>query len=297
MKKKRLKLSYEQRQKWGGFLFTLPFVIGFIFFFLYPFVQAVIFSFNELVLTPSTYELEWQGLGNYGYALQVHPEFSRIFTEVLVKLARELPLILGFSLFAAALLNQRFRGRALVRALFFLPVILGSGVAMKMEMKDYSQIMLQAIQEGSPLGAALRTLFETVRLPQGMIDFVIEAIRSLPIVIRASGVQILIFLAGLQSIPREVYEAADVEGATGWEQFWLVTFPMLTPLIVTNIVYTIIDSFTAMNNELVLLIRETMQRGAGYGVSMAMAMLYFSVIAIILAAVYLSLSKRVFYQV
>lgn len=297
MSRKRFRLGYEQRHKLGGFLFTLPFVIGFILFFLYPFIQAVIFSFNELVLTSSTYELEWQGLSNYGYALQVHPEFSRIFTEVLVKLATELPLILGFSLFAATLLNQRFRGRPIVRALFFLPVILGAGVALKLEMSDYSQIMLQAAQDASPVGAALRTLFERAHLPQGMVDFVMDAIRSLPMVIRASGVQILIFLAGLQGISREVYEAANVEGATGWEQFWLITFPMLTPLIVTNLVYTIIDSFTTMNNELVLLIRETMQRGAGYGASMAMAMLYFSVIAVILIIVYGISSKWAFYHV
>jgi ABC-type polysaccharide transport system permease subunit len=174
---------------------------------------------------------------------------------------------------------------------------MGAGVAMKMEMSDYSQIMLQAAQDASPLGAALRGLFERAHLPQGMVDFVMDAIRSLPVVIRASGVQILIFLAGLQGISREVYEAADVEGATGWEQFWLITFPMITPLIVTNLVYTIIDSFTAMNNELILLIRDTMTRGAGYGVSMAMAMLYFAVIAVILVVVYLAASKRTFYHV
>ncbi len=295
--KKRFYMSYEQRQKLGGFLFTLPFVIGFILFFLYPFIQAIILSFNEMVLTASTYELEFRGWYNYSYALQIHPEFSRTFTEVLVKLVTEAPLIMGFSLFAATLLNQRFKGRALVRALFFLPVIMGAGVAMKMEMSDYSQIMLQAAQDASPLGAALRGLFERAHLPQGMVDFVMDAIRSLPVVIRASGVQILIFLAGLQGISREVYEAADVEGATGWEQFWLITFPMITPLIVTNLVYTIIDSFTAMNNELILLIRDTMTRGAGYGVSMAMAMLYFAVIAVILVVVYLAASKRTFYHV
>ncbi len=297
--KKKISLSFDKRQKIGGFLFTLPFIIGFVLFFLYPFIQAIILSFNELVLTSTTFELQWRGLENYGYALQIHPEFSRVFTEVLVKLAIELPLIIGFSFFAATILNQEFKGRAVARMLFFLPVILGSGVVMKMEMNDYSLIMLQHLQEGSSIfgGAALRTLFETARFPSGMVDFVIDAIQSLPTVIRASGVQILIFLAGLQSIPREVYEAANVEGATGWEQFWLITFPMLSPLILTNVIYTIVDSFTAMNNELILLIRETMLRGAGYGVSMAMAMLYFAVIGIILFLAFAILSRRIFYHV
>lgn len=299
VQRKRSYLTFSQMQKIGGFLFTLPFVMGFILFFAYPFIQAVILSFNELVLTSETFELQWRGLYNYGYALQVHPEFSRVFTEVLVKLATELPLILGFSFFAATILNQNFRGRALVRMLFFLPVILGSGVVMKLEMNDYSQIMLDAIRQSSSVfqGDALQAMFESARLPDGMVEYIVNAIESLPAVIRASGVQILIFLAGLQSIPREVYEAANVEGATPWEQFWLIIFPMLTPLILTNTVYTIVDSFTAMNNELVLLIRETMLRGAGYGVSMAMAMLYFAAISIILIIVFVLLSRRVFYQV
>ena len=183
--------------------------------------------------------------------------------------------------------------------LFFLPVILGSGVVMKLEINDYSQIMLDAVRQSSSVfqGPALQAMFESARLPDGMVEYIVSAIESLPAVIRASGVQILIFLAGLQSIPREIYEAADVEGATPWEQFWLITFPMLTPLILTNTVYTIVDSFTAMNNELVILIRETMLRGAGYGVSMAMAMLYFAAITLILIIVFAALSRRVFYHV
>lgn len=297
--KKRMRMSFTKRQKLGGFLFTVPFLIGFVLFFAYPFGQAILFSFNELVLTPQTFELQWKGLENYGYALQIHPEFSKTFTEVLVKLAVELPLIIAFSFFSAAILNEDFRGRSIMRTLFFLPVILGAGVVLKMEIKDYSQIMLQHMQENSAFfgGTAVRTFFEAARFPGGMVDFVIDAIKSLPIVIRASGVQILIFLAGLQSIPKQVYEAANVEGATGWESFWLITFPMMTPLIMTNIIYTIVDSFTAMNNELILLIRETMLRGAGYGVSMAMAMIYFGVIGIILLLVFAILSRRVFYQV
>lgn len=109
--------------------------------------------------------------------------------------------------------------------------------------------------------------------------------------------QILIFLAGLQSIPREIYEAVSVEGATPWERFWLVTFPMLSPLLLTNIIYTIVDSLTAMNNQLVIMIRDTMLRGAGYGAAMAMAMIYFVTIAIILLVVYRLISRKIFYYV
>jgi len=274
-------------------------VIGFFLFFLYPLVQAVIFSFNELVLTSTTFELQPRGWENYRYALQVHPEFTRTFVEVIGQLLTRLPLIIAFSFFAATLLNQEFRGRALVRALFFLPVIMSAGIVMRLEMSDYSVIMLQASRSGAGFGGAvLRNLFaESAYMPSWLLDYVIGAAESLPIVIRSSGVQILIFLAGLQSIPREIYEAVSVEGATPWERFWLVTFPMLTPLLLTNVVYTIVDSLTAMNNELVIMIRDTMLRGAGYGAAMAMAMIYFVTIAIILLVVYRLISRRIFYYV
>lgn len=298
MAKKRMFLSFRQRQLLGGILFTLPFVVGFLLFFLRPLIQAVQFSFSELVLTSTTYELDPRGWSNYLYALQRHPEFSRKFTEVLTDLATRLPMIIAFSFFAANIINQDFKGRTLVRVLFFLPVIMGAGVIMKLEIDDYSLIMLEHAREGARFGgAALRSIFENSSIPEGMMEYVVDAAESLPTVIRASGVQILIFLAGLQSIPRDVYEAASVEGATAWERFWLITFPMLTPLILTNVVYTVIDSFTVMNNELVLLIRTTMLEGAGYGVGMAMAMIYFTAIAIVLALVFAILSKRVFYHV
>lgn len=295
----RIRISYARKKMIGGFLFTLPFVIGFFLFFLYPLIQAAIISFNELVLTSTTFELQPRGWENYRYALQVHPEFTRTFIDVIVQLLMRLPLVLAFSFFAATLLNQHFRGRAVVRALFFLPVIMGAGIVMRMEMNDYALIMLQASRSGAAFGGeALRSLFENnMYLPPWLLDYVVDAAESLPVVIRSSGVQILIFLAGLQAIPREIYEAANVEGATPWERFWLITFPMLTPLILTNIVYTIIDSFTAMNNELVIMIRDTMLSGAGYGVSMAMAMLYFLAIALILVIVFRLLSRRVFYYV
>lgn len=295
--KRRFRLTYTRQKQIGGVLFVLPFVVGFVLFFLAPFYQAVKLSLNELVLTPTTYELRYRGFENFRYALMVHPDFNRTFVEVMGQLLGRLPLILGFSLFAATLLNQNFRGRALVRALFFLPVIMAAGIVMRLEVEDYALIMLQERQRGVFGGAFLRSIFENAQLPQALLDYVASAADSLPFVIRASGVQILIFLAGLQSIPREVYEAASVEGATPWERFWLITFPMLSPLILTNVVYTIIDSFTAMNNQLVIMIRTTMLTGAGYGVAMAMAIIYFSAVALILLAVYGMMSRRIFYHV
>ncbi|MGB4163816.1 MAG: sugar ABC transporter permease, partial [Bacillota bacterium] len=139
--KRRFRWTFERRQKLGGFLFTMPFIVGFVLFFLVPFAQAVIFSFNELKLTSTTYELVPKGVSNYEYALFVHPSFVKQLTELMGDLLVEMPLILAFSFFAATLINQKFAGRGLIRVIFFLPVIYSAGVIQKLEVEDYSAIM------------------------------------------------------------------------------------------------------------------------------------------------------------
>ena len=296
--KRRFRWTFERRQKLGGFLFTTPFIVGFMLFFLVPFAQAVIFSFNELKLTSTTYELVPKGFSNYGYALFTHPSFVRTLTELIEDLLVEAPLILAFSFFAATLLNQKFTGRTLIRVIFFLPVIYSAGVIQKLEVEDYAAIMYATSRRTATFlsSDSLKALFAAAHLPGAMTRYVNAMIDNLPDVIRSSGVQILIFLAGLQSIPPETYEAADVEGATPWEKFWLVTFPMVSPLILTNLVYTIIDSFTDMNNTVLRLIEEVLWRGYGYGASMAMAMLYFGAVSLVLIVAFALVSRRVFYR-
>lgn len=298
MAKNRIRISYRQRQILGGLLFTFPFIIGFSLFFLYPFIQSIIFSLNKLELGKTGYVLQWQGLQNYRYALLTHPTFNRVFTESIAQTLSGLPMVLGFSLFAASILNQKFKGRAIARMILFLPVILGAGVVLKMEVDDYAYIMSKHARDSLYFaGPALRDLLTTARLPDAVLDYLIDVINRIPEIINASGVQILIFLAGFQAIPASIYEAADVEGATAWERFWLITFPSLSPLILTNVVYTIVDSFTSMQNELILLIEDISFTGAGFGVSMAMTMLYFFFVAALLAVVYAVISRWVFYNV
>lgn len=167
-----------------------------------------------------------------------------------------------------------------------------------MEQADYilGQLRSSVVESGVLSGAVLRQFLYELRIPETSLDYVISAVDRIPEIVRASGVQILIFLAGLQSIPRSLYEAADVEGFTSWECFWLITLPMLSPLILTNAVYTIIDSFTTPANPLVKLVRDTAFGGGGFGLSSAMGVLYFLSIAVILLLAGAVISKYVFYE-
>ena len=182
--------------------------------------------------------------------------------------------------------------------IFFLPVIMGAGIILAMEQTDYMMLLHSAPAADTTAvgGDALRNLLFQMNLPETLLEYVVSAVERIPQIIRASGVQILIFLAGLQSISPALFEAADVEGATAWERFWMITFPMMSPLILTNVVYSIIDSFTSAYNELIVLIRSTAFGGAGYGVSSAMSWIYYLAILVILGITIRIISRNVFYH-
>jgi len=295
----KIRMKKGHREALSGILFTLPFTIGFIFLFLRPFIQAIVFSFNSLSIGPEGYSLDFVGFGNYANALFVQPDFVRTWVETTAQMVINVPLILAFAFFSAIMLNQRFKGRTAARVLYFLPVILASGIVLELEQDNYFIQSLQSLEETERGFMSLETLgtfLMKLKLPTGLLEFIMAAVQRAPFIIRNSGVQILVFLAGLQSIPPSLYEAANVEGGTSWENFWNITFPMLSPLILTNIVYTIVDSLANPQNELVKLIRTSAFGSAGYGVSTAMAVLYFlGTFAILLVAIAI-VSRWVFYH-
>lgn len=299
---KNIRLSMEKREALAGYLFCLPFILGFIFMVLYPFVQSIIFSLNRLEIKPDGYELVFVRLENYHRALFVNAEFPRILVETVLRMFSFVPLVLTFSFFAAILLNQKFKGRLLARLIFFLPVILAAEIVQRIEMTDY-MTLLQSMDTSSDYGltsilsmSSLSQFLLMLKLPQGLLLYIIQGVGRVSEVIRASGIQILIFLAGLQSIPASLYEAADVEGATGWENFWMITLPLLSPLILTNVVYTIVDFFISVNNPMIDFLQTNAFGGAGYGVAMAMSWIYFLVVGIIIMVTIRIISKTVFYM-
>lgn len=293
------RLSLSQQKALTGYLFSLPFIIGFILFFLAPFIQGLIFSMNRLVIVKGGYELHFIKWENYRYALQVDAKFIPTFAATFLNMLLDVPAIIFFAFFAAVLLNHKFKGRLLARSIFFLPVILGSGVVLSLEQTDYMWSMLEQSSNaitGFMSGPALTNFLMELKIPPQMMIYVISVVERVPEVIRASGIQILIFLAGLQSISGSLYEAAKVEGASGWQSFWMITLPIMSPIILANVVYSIVDSFLAANNELVVYIRATAFGGAGFGIGTAMGVMYFAAVSVVLAVVVGIMSRWVFYQ-
>ncbi|MBH1941139.1 sugar ABC transporter permease [Mobilitalea sibirica] len=297
-KKHKKPKSMAYRNAVTGYLFTLPFIIGFIMFLLVPMFQSLRMAFSDVVFQDGiTYD--FIGLDNFKYAFTVDPDFYPNMIAELIQMAYSVPSIIIFSFFIAIVLNQQFKGRGLVRAIFFLPVILSSGVLVGLETNNSLMAGLKdVIAETSNLTSITDTVKKMI-LPEGVtigpIMYVFDAVDQVYDIAIASGIQIIIFLSGLQTISPSMFEAAKIEGATAWETFWKITFPMISSLILVNVIYSIIDFFLKTDNEVMDLIKQTMVSKVEYGLSSAMAWTYFAVVAVIIGVVSAIISKKVYY--
>ncbi len=297
------RLSMRAKEAIAGLLFVLPFLIGFFFIFLPLITESLRYSFSDMEVTLDGYVLtkaKENGLAHYIKAFAIDPDFNLQLLSSIGGMVVQIPMVLIFSFFAANLLNQKFRGRTVARSIMFLPVIISSGIVIALENSDLLVSTLSTTNEltGSDFASALNMtqfLYDYTSLPISVISFLSSAVTGLYDIIIASGIQILIFLAGLQSISPSLYEASSMEGATQWENFWKITFPMISPLILVNSVYTVVDLFTNDNNEMMTEIKRTIFSEINYGYGSAMAWIYFVCIAIIIAVVGGVISKHVFY--
>ena len=309
--KRRKTASLDKRKARGGWLFVLPFVLGFVLIYIPIIIDSIRYSFSlasyaDVAGAPMNFE--FVGWSNYSNALFKDANFVEKLVQGLTDMVMDIPMILIFSLFMAVLLNQKMAGRAVFRAIFFIPVILSTGLMESIEgMNTIGQNMEGAngIDDGSGQSAAgdlvstldLQQMFDGMAVGQGLVSFVTDAINNIFDIVNRSGVQMLIFLAGLQSISPAIYESVQIDGATAWETFWKITFPMISPMILVNAVYTIIDSFTTESNIVMNYIQEVFgQSVEGKGISSAMAWMYFLVVLAIIGLVAAIMSAYVFYQ-
>lgn len=297
-KKQRKPKTMAYKNAVTGYLFVLPFIIGFIAFLLVPMGQSLRMAFSSIKFEDGIV-YSFVKLQNFKYAFTVDPDFVPRMTSELVQMAYSVPSIIIFSFFISIILNQEFKGRGLVRAIFFLPVILSSGVLVGLETNN---TLMSGLKDVIAESSNLTSITDTVKkmfLPDGAnlgpINYVFDAVDRVYDIAIASGIQIIIFLSGLQTISPSMFEAAKIEGATAWETFWKITFPMISSLILVNVIYSIIDFFVKSDNEVMNLIKQTMVSKVEYGLSSAMAWTYFAVVAVIIAVVSAIISKKVYY--
>lgn len=305
--KKRKIASLDRRKARAGWLFVLPFVIGFVLVYLPMVYDSIVMSFTKVhIITGGGFYLEYVGWENYMDALFEDTGFVQTLVSGLAQMAFEIPAILIFSLFMAVLLNQKMVGRAAFRAIFFLPVVLATGIMESIDAQNVLDSYMDSgsIETGEGTNTAaeivsaidLQVLFSNMKVGTELVAYVAKAINQIYDIVNRSGVQMLIFLAALQSISPAIYESCKIDGATSWETFWKITFPMISPMILVNGVYTIIDSFTTDSNAVMSYVSKVYTEADGQTLSSAMAWMYFLIIMAIVAIIGGIFSAYVFYQ-
>ena len=292
-KKKRL-YGIEKIKSKYGLLFVLPWIFGYLTFFIVPLIQSVWYSLCDVSMTEDGVKTNFIGLKSYNYYLFEDPEYLSNLTSDIGSLLYSLPIILLISLVLAIMLNQRFKGRLFFRAVYFMPVIIASGVVIELLFMTTDE---EIISSGVNVALtdsmfSVEDVIGWLNIPDKVATYIKIIINNIFDLLWSCGIQTVLFIAGLQSIPRSLYEASNVEGATKWEEFWFITFPMLGSVTLLVSLFTIVDQFTSTRRNIIDLAYSQMNVGV-YDTTSTMLWIYFIIIGIAMALILYLFNKLV----
>ena len=302
MKNKRKGMTLSQRNAMWGYIFLGPWMFGLLFVFLVPMCLSVAFSFSKVIVNKG-FHLSFIGFANFQTALTQDEKFVQLLASALLGIVYDVPVILVFSFFVAVLLKENFKGVNAFKFIFFLPVIMSSELFLKLQTNfgQTATTSLDAILNSAATSLQvlksmnLTVYLQEMKIPENVITVLTGPVDKIYEIISRSGIQIFIFLAAINAVPASLYEAAHVEGANSWEKFWKITFPMVTPMILVNIVYSVIDTFTSVNNGVMQYVYQLSFQKFNFGLASAMTWFYFAALAVILLVVFRLFSHRTFY--
>lgn len=264
-----------------GYFFVFPYVIGILFFFLMPLAFSLWISLGDYSLMQGGFKVDWAGLKHYNEAVMVNIEFTANFAQAVKDAAIKTPLVVVFSLIIAIVLDKQKRGAFIFKIIFFLPFLLGSGNVMR-------QLLGMDVAGGSI------SMARGVLLPDELMSYIgpgaynvaAAFLDNITLVLWRTGIPVILFLSALENIPKSLYEASTVDGASEWEKFWKITLPMITHIMLLTIVYSIIESFTDPSNPMVDMFYNYAFRGLKYSLSAAMSWIYFAFILVLVLIVF-----------
>lgn len=289
------KLSMTRKRSFSGLLFVAPWIVGVIWFFIVPMCESFLYMFNDVIVRPGGLEAEYVGFDIIREVLVDDPDNVRMMLSSVLQTLGEAVLIVAFSLFIGIILSNEFKGRTVARAVFALPIIVSSGVVLAVFKED---LFATSITQNSDMtifqSAALENAMLELGLNPSLVDTLTGMVSNILDLIWKCGVQILLFTAGIKSIPTQMYEVCRVEGANAWQTFWKVTFPLVTPYILLNAVYSIIDSFTYYSNPVMQrILKYFNELYTSSGTTLAVA---YCLLALVVTGVVAGLiSRKVFY--
>ena len=284
MKKPKKNRGILELKSRYGYLFTMHWIIGIVIFFAMPLIQSIIFSFSEIEVISGGIDINFIGLANYKQILLADAKYETWLTNSVTSYLYSLPLIILLSMSLALILNQKFRGRLFFRALYFLPVIISTGAVINLIFKTTSSDMSN-IGVSDAYSANMISVDDIVKLLdiQGEVaKYITITISKIFDLVWSCGIQIVLFLAGLQSVPQSFFEASRVEGATKWEEFWFITFPMLSRVTLLVTVFTMVELITSERTTLIKNVYSMMRTG-NYDETSAMMWFYFLICGGIMA--------------
>ena len=286
MMKKRKYRGIESIKSRYGLLFVSSWIIGFLVFFLVPLIQSVWYSFSDVTLGMDGVLTEFIGVKEYKYYLLEDPDYLGFLIKDISTMLYSLPIIILLSMVLAILLNQKFRGRLFFRAVYFVPVIIASGVVIDLLFQTTDSDLISA-GVSTTLTDSMFNVEDVMAwfdMPDKIAEYIKLIINNIFDLLWNRGIQTVLFIAGLQSIPRSLYEASTVEGATKWEEFWFITFPMLGNITLLVTLYTMVDLFTNKRRDVIDFAYEKMNAGI-YDTTSTALWIYFVVIGVIMAIV------------
>lgn len=285
---KKNKMTLQKRRTLEGLMFVSPWIIGALLFFVYPLFVSLKLSVSDMV-TLKGFVMEWTGFKHYEKILFVDTTYVPKFIAAIKDTIINTPITLVFSLFIAILINQKIKVRGFFRTAFFIPVLLGSGYVMNQLLGIGIGNVVTNQMDNMLTGSLMNSLGPTFS------TIVSDVLGRITVVLWKSGVQIILFLSGLQGIPGSLYEAAKCDGATAWENFWKITLPIISPIIMLNFIYTMIDSFTDSNNAVLSQIISNFN-SARFNEGAAMGWIYFA-FTFVICGIAMLIMKRCVYNI
>lgn len=278
-------VSFERKRNLEGLIFVVPWLIGFIWFILVPLVLSIRISFYKTTLA-DLYGGAFIGLNNY-IEIFKDPTYGETILKSFLTSLYQVPVVVGFALFVAVLLKQKFPGRIYFRVIFFIPVILAGVIMGYLFSNDVGSVSVFSSLLGGENGGSNNSNLLALIFGGGLSS-------QIGAIMWKSSVEILIFLAALQSVPDILYEVVELDGATAWESFWHITLPYISPFVILNAVYALVDSFVDSSNPVMGLLNDLTSGASGesfYGMASALSWLYM-LMALVTILVFVLLTRR-----
>ncbi|MBO4433012.1 MAG: sugar ABC transporter permease [Clostridia bacterium] len=280
MKRKKSK-GLESLRARHGYVFVAHWMLGLLLFFIIPTIYSIIYAFSNISIIESGFQLTYVGFDNFKEALFENPDYLTNIRDSIGSMFYSLPMVVALSLILAVLLNQRFPGRTFFRIVFFLPVIISSSVIVRLLSDPSVNASVFSVSTDGQGFMNYEEILANLELPSQITDALVFFLTNAVNLTWNCGVQTILFLAGLQSIPGSLYEVSKIEGANKWEEFWKITVPMLRHVLSLVIIYTMISLFTAANNSIMTTAVKLMS-ARDYGVASSMLWFYFIIVLVVI---------------